>query len=372
VNVGALHRREDGRLLASLIRVVEDVDVAEEARQEACAAVLAPGPAQGPPQHPVAGLLATAEDKRDERAALVAPEEATPVPREAVRRIFPCGHPALAPETRVARTRRPIWGLATEASGRAFLVPAPPLAPRLVGAKAKITGAGIPTDVPGADALAERLAPGLAVVSLVVNEGAAASFGADLGRAELGGEARRRGRLRGELLPAEGEPTGLLALMLLHDARRATRTDDEGARVRLEEQDRARGDRAPLAEGAALVAPARRGRPLGAYAVQAAIAALHAPAPSARETDGSQIAALYGVLAGMHPSPVVELNRAVGVAMADGAEQGLARLDTIHPPGYYLLPAAGADLWRRLGRLADAAERRFLERRLAEVTHPTP
>jgi predicted RNA polymerase sigma factor len=307
VHVGALHRREDGRLLASLIRVVKDVDVAEDARQ-------------GPAQHPVAGLLATArhkvsaqrrrralaEDKRDERAAPVAPEEATPGPREAVRRIFPCGHPALAPETRVALTRRTIWGLATEASARAFLVPAPPLAPRLVGAKAKITGAGIPTDVPGDDALAERLDPGLAVVSLVVNEDAAASFGADLRRAELGGEAMRRGR------------------------------------------------------------------PLGAYAVQAAIAALHAPAPSARETDGSQIAALYGVLAGMHPSPVVELNRAVAVAMADGVEQGLARLDTIHPPGYYLLPAAGADLWRRLGRLADEAERRFLERRLAEVTHPTP
>jgi RNA polymerase sigma-70 factor (ECF subfamily) len=224
----------------------------------------------------------------------------------------------------------------------------------------------------------------LAVVYLVFNEGYAASFGAELVRTELCVEAIRLGRLLVELLPAEREPKGLLALMLLHDARRATRTDDEGAIVLLEDQDRSRWDRVKIAEGAALVVQALRGRPLSAYAVQAAIAALHAQAPSAGETDWRQIAALYSVLVGIQPSPVVELNRAVAIAMADGLEHGLALLDTIHLPGYHLLPAARADLLRRLGRHAEAAaayrqalalvtntaERRFLERRLAEVTRP--
>jgi RNA polymerase sigma-70 factor, ECF subfamily len=226
----------------------------------------------------------------------------------------------------------------------------------------------------------------LAVVYLVFNEGYAASFGAELVRAELCAEAIRLGRLLVELLPAEREPKGLLALMLLHDARRATRTDAEGAIVLLEDQDRSRWDRVKIAEGVALVEPALRGRPLGQYAVQAAIAALHAQAPSARETDWRQIAALYGVLMDLHPSPVVELNRAVAIAMAGGLERGLALLDTIQLPGYHLLPAARADLLRRLGRRADAAaayrralawvtneaERRFLERRLHEVTGPAP
>jgi RNA polymerase sigma-70 factor, ECF subfamily len=205
-------------------------------------------------------------------------------------------------------------------------------------------------------------------------------------RADLCVEAIRLGRLLVELLPAEREPKGLLALMLLHDARRATRTDAEGAIVLLEDQDRSRWNRAKIVEGSALVEQALRGRPTGSYAVQAAIAALHAQAPSARDTDWRQIAALYGVLAGLHPSPVVELNRAVAIAMADGLQQGLALLDTIHLPGYHLLPAARADLLRRLGRRADAAaayrealalvtneaERRFLERRLHEVTCPAP
>jgi len=203
-------------------------------------------------------------------------------------------------------------------------------------------------------------------------------------RADLCKEAIRLGRLLVDLLPAEREPKGLLALMLLHDARRATRTDDEGAIVLLEDQDRSRWDRVKIAEGAALVVQALRGRPLSAYAVQAAIAALHAQAPSAGETDWRQIAALYSVLVGIQPSPVVELNRAVAIAMADGLEHGLALLDTIHLPGYHLLPAARADLLRRLGRHAEAAaayrqalalvtntaERRFLEWRLAEVTRP--
>jgi RNA polymerase sigma-70 factor, ECF subfamily len=400
MNLGELHRREYGRILASLIRVARDFDLAEDALQEAFEAALARWPAQGLPPNPVAWLIATARHKaidqlrrralaertRDDIAALVAQREDTPVPRDALRLIFTCCHPALAPEAQVALTLRTICGLATEEIARAFLVPAPTLAQRLVRAKAKIKGARIPYDVPGDDELAERLDSVLAVVYLVFNEGYTASFGAELVRTELCAEAIRLGRLLVELLPAEREPKGLLALMLLHDARRATRTDDEGAIILLEAQDRSRWDRTKIAEGSALVEQALRGRPPGKYAVQAAIAALHAQAPAARETDWRQIAALYGVLVNLHPSPVVELNRAVAIAMADGIEHGLALLDTIHLPGYHLLPAARADLLRRLGRHADAAaayrqalalvtnaaERRFLERRLAEVTRPAP
>jgi RNA polymerase sigma-70 factor, ECF subfamily len=400
VNLGELHQREYGRILASLIRMVKDFDLAEDTLQEAFAAALAQWPAQGPPQHPVAWLITTARHKaidqlrrralaertRDDLAALVAPEEDTLVPLDSLRLIFTCCHPALAPEAQVALTLRTICGLSTEAIARAFLVPAPTLAQRLVRAKAKIKGARIPYEVPGDDELAERLDSVLAVVYLVFNEGYAASFGPELVRAELCTEAIRLGRLLVELLPAEREPKGLLALMLLHDARRVTRTDDAGEIVLLEDQDRSRWDRGQISEGAALVEEALRGRPLGKYAVQAAIAALHAQAPSARDTDWPQIAALYSVLVGLHPSPVVELNRAVAIAMADGLEHGLALLDTIHLPGYHLLPAARADLLRRLGRHAEAAaayrqalalvtnaaERRFLERRLAEVTRPTP
>jgi RNA polymerase sigma-70 factor, ECF subfamily len=400
MNLGELHRREYGRILASLIRVVKDFDLAEDALQEAFAAALAQWPAQGPPQNPAAWLITTArhkaidqlrrralaEAKRDDIAALVEAEEDTPVPLDALRLIFTCCHPALAPEAQVALTLRTICGLTTEAIARAFLVPVPTLAQRLVRAKAKIKSARIPYEVPGDDELGERLDSVLAVVYLVFNEGYAASFGTELVRAELCDEATRLSRLLVELLPAEREPKGLLALMLLHNARRATRTDGEGAIVLLEEQDRTRWDRAKIAEGSALVEQALHGGRPGVYAVQAAIAALHAQAPSARETDWPQIAALYSVLVALHPSPVIELNRAVAIAMADGFEQGLALLDTIHLPGYHLLPAVRADLLRRLGRRGEAAaayrqalewvtneaERRFLERRLREVTHPTP
>jgi RNA polymerase sigma-70 factor (ECF subfamily) len=400
MTLGALYRREYGRILASLIRVVRDFDLAEDALQEAFAAALAQWPVQGPPQNPVAWLITTArhkaidqlrrqalaEDKLSDLAVLVVPEEDTPVPRDTLRLIFTCCHPALAPEAQVALTLRTICGLSTEEIARAFLVPTPTLAQRLVRAKAKIKGAHIPYEVPGDDELAERLDSVLAVVYLVFNEGYAASFGAELVRAELCAEAIWLGRLLVELLPAESEPKGLLALMLLHDARRPTRTDGEGGIVLLEEQDRSRWDRMTIAAGSALVEQALRGRPPGKYAVQAAIAALHAQAPTARDTDWPQIAALYGVLVGLYPSPVVELNRAVAIAMADGIDHGLALLDTIHLPAYHLLPAARADLLRRLGRHADAAaayrqalalvtnaaERQFLERRLGEVTRQTP
>ncbi len=399
MNLGELHRREYGRILASLIRTIGDFDLAEDALEDAFEAALAQWPARGYPQNPVAWLITTArhkaidqlrrrtlaERKRDEISALAVEEADTPVPLDSLRLIFTCCHPALSPEAQIALTLRTICGLTTEEIARAFLVPAPTLAQRLVRAKAKIRTAGIPYEVPDDDVLAERLEAVIATVYLVFNEGYSASFGAELVRAELCSEAIRLGRMLVELLPAERELMGLLALMLLHDARRATRTDDQGAIVLLEDQDRSRWDRAKIAEGAALVEQALRGGSPGGYAVQAAIAGLHARAASAGETDWPQIAALYGVLASIHPSPVIELNRAVAVAMADGLEQGLALLSHLHLPGYHLLPAARADLLRRLGRRAEAAaayrealalvtneaERRFLERRLTEVTRAT-
>jgi RNA polymerase sigma-70 factor (ECF subfamily) len=398
VNLDELYRREYGRILATLIRAVGDFDLAEDALQEAFEAALDQWPSKGPPLNPVAWLISTArhkaidhlrrralaERKQDEIAALVESEEETPVPLDSLRLIFTCCHPALAPEAQVALTLRTICGLSTEEIARAFLVPAPTLAQRLVRAKAKIKSARIPYEVPEDPHLAERLDTVMAVVYLVFNEGYSASFGPALVRGDLCAEAIGLGRLLAELLPAEREPKGLLALMLFHDSRRATRTGPDGAIVLLEDQDRSRWDGEKIAEGAALVERALRGRPPGKYAVQAAIAGLHARSPSAQETDWPQIAALYGVLSSIEPSPVVELNRAVAIAMADGIERGLALLDTIHLPGYHLLPAARADLLRRLDRRSEAAaayrealdlvtneaERRFLERRLAEVTRP--
>jgi RNA polymerase sigma-70 factor (ECF subfamily) len=399
VNVGELYRREYGRVLATLIRTVGSFDLAEDALQDVFEAALSQWPAMGPPQNPVAWLITTArhraidrirhramaEGKHGELAALGWPEEDAPVPLDSLRLIFTCCHPSLSPEAQVALTLHTVCGLRTEEIARAFLVPAPTLAQRLVRAKAKIKAARIPYEVPGDDALPERIDSVMAVVYLVFNEGYSASFGAEMVRADLCSEAIRLGRMLAGLLPAEREPKGLLALMLLHDSRRATRTDEDGEIVLLEDQDRSRWDREKIAEGSSLVELALRGPAPGKYSVQAAIASLHAQAPTADRTDWKRIAALYGLLARIDPSPVVELNRAVAVAMADGFDRGLALLDGIRLPGYHLLPAARADLLRRLGRNAEAAsayrealalvaneaERRFLELRLAEVARPS-
>ena len=409
MGIEEIFRAEYGRILATLIRLLGDIDVAEEALQEAFAAGLEQWPAAGTPANPVSWLVSTGRHKAIDRlrrrawleqkqeeiarhielsAPLLAGDEETPVPEDRLRLIFTCCHPALATEAQVALTLRTLGGLSTEEIARAFLVPAPTMAQRLVRAKAKIRTARIPYQVPPTEALAERLEAAMVVVYLVFNEGYSASFGARLVRNELCEQAIRLGRMLVELLPIHAEPKGLLALMLLHDSRRETRLDASGDLVLLEDQDRTRWDRAQIDEGAALVEAAlgEGGRPPGPYALQAAIAALHAQAATAAATDWEQIAALYGVLARVHPTPVVELNRAVAVAMSSGLESGLALLDALDSAGglagYHLLSAARAELLRRLGRHAEAgesyrqalalvsneAERRHLERRLREVT----
>ena len=403
--VNALYLSDSRRVLATLIRLLGDFDAAEEALHEAFRAALEQWPRDGVPANPRAWLVSTgrfkaidsmrrrarfdALDDVGDAADLAVDDTAAWADEEAVaddrlRLIFTCCHPALAPDAQVALTLREVCGLTTEEIAHAFLTPAPTLAQRIVRAKAKIRDARIPYQVPTEADLPERLGAVLRVVYLVFNEGYAASSGASLTRHDLSAEAIRLGRLLFELLP-EPEVAGLLALMLLHESRRAARSSPSGEVILLEEQDRSTWDRAPIAEGARLVRESFASRRFGQYTLQAAIAAVHAEAPSTSETDWTEIVGLYDALLQLLPSPVVELNRAVAVAMRDGPAAGLALVDAILGRGdlveYRLAHAARAELCRRLGRTADAKaaferalaltrqepERRFLQRRLAEV-----
>lgn len=394
-----LYREESRRVLATLIRLLGDFDLAEEALHEAFRAALEQWPEQGVPDNPRAWLVSTGRFKAIDQLrrqtrfqALDDVEE--PVGGEAwdgehleddrLRLIFTCCHPALAADAQVALTLREVCDLTTEEIASAFLATPPTIAQRIVRAKSKIRDARIPYEVPGRRELPERLEAVLRVVYLVFNEGYFASSGESLTRQHLSAEAIRLGRLLHELL-AETEVRGLLALMLLQESRRAARSDAEGRPVLLEEQDRTLWDRTLIAEGQALIDAAFASGEIGPYCLQAAIAALHAEAPSAPATDWAQIVGLYDVLLGVAPSPVVELNRAVALAMRDGAEAGLRQVDAILARGelgdYHLAHAARADLNRRLGRWGEArsayqralqlsqqgADRLFLERRLAEL-----
>jgi len=398
--IDALYRTESRRVFATLVRLLGDFDLAEEALSEAFRAALEQWPTQGMPGNPRAWLVSTGRFKaidairRQARFAAVdevqlenleaEDPEAHQIEDDRLRLVFTCCHPALAPDAQVALTLREVCGLKTEEIAHAFFTPAPTLAQRIVRAKTKIRDARIPYEVPGARELAERLDAVLRVIYLVFNEGYSASSGETLTRADLCGEAARLARLLVELLP-EPEAMGLLALLLLQDSRRSARTSASGDLVLLEDQDRRLWSRELIAEGVALVERALGSRRFGPYSLQAAIAAVHAEAPSAAATDWAQIVALYDVLAGMDPSPVVELNRAVAVAMRDGPGAGLPLIDELMKKGdlehYHLAHAARGDLCRRLGRKEDAAasytralllarqapERRFLEQRLAAL-----
>ncbi len=406
MDLDTLYREERPRALATLIRHLRDFDLAEEMLQEAFAVALVQWPRDGVPANPRAWLVSTARHKAIDRlrreksfaakqaeiASLaetaVRPPDLSddePVSDDLMRLIFTCCHPALALEAQVALTLKTLCGLSVEEIARAFLVSPTAMAQRLVRAKNKILAARIPYEVPGSDRLAERLEGVLRVVYLVFNEGYAATSGDALVRRELSAEAIRLGRFLRTLLPAASEVKGLLALMLLQDSRRAARVDAEGELVTLEEQDRSAWDRAEIAEGQALAEEALRRGGAGFYALQSAIAALHGQAARAEETDWPQIAALYALLLSLHPSPVVALNHAAAVAMGVGLERGLGLIEQIEASreldSYHLLPAAKADVLRRLGRLEEAAaayeralplvtqdaERRYLERRLREV-----
>jgi RNA polymerase sigma-70 factor, ECF subfamily len=406
-------REESGRIMATLIRISGSFDWAEEALQDAFASALSTWPDKGMPANPAAWIMTAARNRlvdfaRRDRTraqkenALVydiesrsaaggmpsAEDDAMPFPDDRLRLIFTCCHPALNPEAQVALTLRTLGGLTTPEIARAFLVAEPAMAQRLVRAKRKIEQARIPYEVPSAEHLSQRLESVMAALYLIFNEGYAATAGASLTRRELCQEAIRLARILCQLMPAESEVTGLLALMLLQDSRRETRVDATGGLVTLEEQDRSRWDFAEIAEGTRLVEQALRLRRPGPYQLQAAIAAVHANASSSAATDWHEIAALYRELAVIAPSPVVSLNHAVAIAMAEGFEAGLALIDKLAGSGsladYHLFHAARADLLRRLTRPTEAAaayrqalrlatndvERTYLARRLAEVTQP--
>ncbi len=401
-----LHREESGRILATLIGLLGDFDLAEEMLQEAYAVALQKWPSEGTPANPRAWLISTARHKaidrlrRDQRferkseeiaktAEIAArPEgdrEEEMFADDRLRLIFACCHPALPLEAQVALTLRTVCGITTEEISRAFLVPLATMAQRLVRAKGKIREAGIPYRVPSPEELHDRLDGVLLVVYLIFNEGYLASSGDALIRRELCAEAIRLGRVLCSLLPKQAEAQALLGLLLLQDSRRDARVSAEGELVLLEEQDRSLWHREQIQEGTELVKSALRRGAAGAYALQASIAALHANAKTAKDTDWAQIAALYDALLRTHASPVIEVNRAVAVAMASSVEEGLALLDELERreelEEFHLLPAARANLLRRLGRMGEAAnaywralslatndiERRFLRRRLAEI-----
>jgi RNA polymerase sigma-70 factor (ECF subfamily) len=402
--VDAVYRTESRRVFATLVRLLGDFDLAEEALHDAFRAALEQWPREGVPSNPRAWLVSAGrfkaiddlrrrtrfeplpddiEDRADPDAADPAARDDAHLEDDRLRLIFTCCHPALASDAQVALTLREVCGLTTEEIARAFLTAAPTLAQRIVRAKSKIREARIPYQVPARDELPERLDAVLRVIYLVFNEGYSASSGASLTRHDLSSEAIRLGRLLIELL-AEPEAIGLLALMLLQESRRDARTSPDGDLVLLQDQDRSLWNREQIAEGVALVERALASRRFGSYALQAAIAAVHTEAPHAAATDWAQIVGLYDALWRIDPSPVVELNRAVAVAMRDGPAAGLALIESILARGdladYHLAHAAHADLCRRLGRTAEARasyqraldltrqepERRFLERRLAD------
>jgi RNA polymerase sigma-70 factor (ECF subfamily) len=405
--VAGAFRDDWGRIVAAVIRTTGDWDLAEECAQDAFARALERWPRDGVPRRPGAWLTTTARNRAIDRlrrasvgarkleeVAVADPgdehgleevEDDGAIADDRLRLLFTCCHPALTLEARVALTLRTLAGLTTAEIARAFLVPEATMAKRLVRAKGKIRDAGIPYRVPPAHLLPERTRSVLGVLYLLFNEGYSASAGADVLRLQLSSEAIRLARTLAHLMPDEPEAVGLLALLLLQDARRAARVDAAGDLVPLEEQDRTRWDRAEIDEGVALLDGALRRRQAGPYQLQAAIAAGHARAATPQDTDWAEIAGLYEELARRVPTPVVALNRAVAVAMAEGPEAGLARVAALEASGeladFHLLPATRADLLRRLGRHDEAAtayrealalataepDRRYLERRLAEV-----